>query len=412
MKASRTSVAEALKQEARIAGRSRGRVNLSNALLIGQVGFSFLLLVTAALFLRSIGRAYQLDPGFQTSHLAVFLTSPGQAGYNKSQTKSFYRDVRERVKRLPGVESVSWGSNMPLWSRPVSGLQVEGRQTRSQADQIRGVVHTVDRDYFETAGVAVDSGRGFEDQDLETSTPVAIVNEKTAHDFWPGGAIGKRIGLPGEKQMRRIVGVARNANYSNWGEPPQGCVYLPLEQNYSAAMILYVRSKGDPQEILSPVEHEIRTVAPQLLTGRAWKGSEIVYGGLFFPRMGVILLTAFGLLALGLASIGLYGIVAYSVQQRKRELGLRMALGATQGSVLGLILRQGMSLVLTGVLLGFGAALIAGRLLSRMLYGVGASDPLSVAGAAVTLSVIALLACYLPARWATRVDPLAALREG
>src|SRR6185369_3736456 len=110
---------------------------------------------------------------------------------------------------------------MPLWSRPVSGLQVEGRQTRSQADQIRGVVHTVDRNYFETAGVAVDSGRGFEDQDLETSTPVAIVNEKTAHDFWPGGAIGKRIGLPGEKQMRRIVGVARNANYSTWGEPPQ-----------------------------------------------------------------------------------------------------------------------------------------------------------------------------------------------
>ncbi len=160
-KASRASVAETLKEEARTTGRSRKRVTLANALLVGQVAFSFLLLVTAALFLRSIGRAYNIDPGFQTAHLAVFMTNPGQAGYGKPQTKAFYKDVRERVARIPGVESVSWASNMPLWARSVNGLQVEGRQQRSQADEITTIVNTVDRNYFETAGVAIDSGREF-----------------------------------------------------------------------------------------------------------------------------------------------------------------------------------------------------------------------------------------------------------
>jgi predicted permease len=412
IKASRASVAETLKEEARTTGRNRRKVTLANVLLVGQVAFSFLLLVTAALFLRSIGRAYDIDPGFQTKQLAVFMTNPGQAGYGKPQTKAFYTDVRERVARLTGVESVSWASNLPLWARTVNGLQVEGRQQRSQADKITTVVNTVDVSYFETAGVTIDSGREFTNIDRDTSTPVAIVNEKMAHDYWQGReALGKRIQLPGEKQMRQIVGIARNANYSTWGEPPQLCVYVPLEQNYSDGMTLYVRSKGDPKQILNLVQPEVHAAGPQIrLSVRT--GREIVDGGLFQAKMGVALLSVFGLLALGLASIGLYGIMAYSVNQRKREIGLRMALGAAQGSVLRLILKQGMSLVLTGVIIGFAAALLVGRLLSRMLYGVSASDPISVAGAALVLLAIALLACYLPARWASRVDPLVALREG
>ncbi len=411
-KASRASVADALKEEARSAGRSRKKIAVASALLVSQVAFSFLLLVTASLFLRSIRRAYDIDPGFQTTHLAVFTTNPGQAGYGKPQTKVFYKDVRERVARLPGVESVSWAANMPLWARPVSGLQVEGREQRSRADKITTIVNTVDRNYLETAGVAIESGRGFADTDQETSTPVAVVNEKMAHDYWPAGqALGKRIQLPGEKQMRQIVGIARTANYSAWGEPPQPCVYLPLEQNYSDAMILYVRSKVPPQQILMPVRREIGAAGPQILVGGTLAGREIIDRGLFQARMGVVLLSVFGLLALGLASIGLYGIMAYSVNQRKREIGLRMALGASQASVIRLILKDGMSLVLTGVLIGLGAALLVGRLLSRMLYGVSASDPVSVAAAALMLSAVALLACYLPARWATRVDPLTALHE-
>jgi ABC-type antimicrobial peptide transport system permease subunit len=207
------------------------------------------------------------------------------------------------------------------------------------------------------------------------------------------------------------VGIARTANYSFWAEPPQLCVYVPLEQNYSDAMTMYVRTQGDPKQILIPVEREVRASAPQVLVSSMRTGREIVDGGLFQAKMGVVLLTIFGLLALGLASIGLYGILAYSVNQRKREIGLRIALGATRQSVLSLILKQGMSLVLTGVLIGFVASILAGRLLSRMLYGVSASDPISVAGAAVMLLAVALVACYLPARWATRVDPLVTLRE-
>jgi predicted permease len=411
LKASRANVAEALKESGRTAGRNRSRVTIANALLVGQVAFSFLLLVTAALFLRSIGRAYEMDPGFQTAHLAVFPASPGQAGYGEAQATAYYKDVRERALKVPGVQSVSWSSNMPLWARTVTGLQIEGREQRSRTDQIRTVVNTVDVSYFETAGVAIESGRAFTDVDREASLRVAIVNQKMAHDFWPGGALGKRIQLPGEKFMRQVIGVARTANYSSWGEPPQACVYVPLAQNYSEAMNLYVRSKGDPREVLVPVERELRVAGPQVLVFSIRTGNEIVDGGLFQARMGVGLLTAFGLLALGLASIGLYGVLAYSVNQRKREIGLRMALGATRASVLRLVLGEGMSLVIAGVLIGLVAALALGRLLSTMLFGVDASDPLSVGSAALMLSAVALLACYLPARWATRVDPLEALRE-
>ena len=271
----------------------------------------------------------------------------------------------------------------------------------------------MDLNYFDTAGVTLDRGRVFTSVDREDSAPVAIVNEKMASDFWPGeDALGKRVQLPGEKQMRQIVGIARNANYTTWAEPPQLCVYVPLEQSYSDAMTLYVRSKGDPKDVLMPVEREMRAVGPQILVSGSRTGRELVNGGLFQAEVGVTLLSVFGFLALGLASVGLYGILAYSVNQRKREIGLRMALGAAQRSVLWLILKQGMSMVLTGVVLGLVGSVLVARVLSRMLYGVSGSDPVSLAGAVGVLLVVALVACYLPARWASRVDPLVALREG
>jgi len=412
LQASRANVAEALKEEARTAGRSRRRISIANTLVVTQVAFSFLLLVMAALFLRSIQRAYELDPGFQSAHLATFMTNPGQSGYGKAETEAFYKAARDRVATVPGVVSVSWSSNLPLWARPVNGLEVEGRQQRSKTDKIRAIVTVVDLGYFETAGVAIEGGREFTDLDREASRSVAIVNEEMAHDYWPGGALGKRIQLPGETTLREVVGIAKNANYTLWGEAPQDCVYVPLAQDYLDSMTLFVRSSGDPRSILLPVEREVRAVAPQVLVSFSRTGAEIVDGGLFSARMGVGLLTVFGLLALGLASIGLYGILAYSVGQRRREIGVRMALGATQSSVLGLVLRQGMSLVGAGVLIGLAAALLAGQLLSGMLYGVSAGDPFSMAAAAVALSAVALIACSLPAVWATRVDPLTALREG
>lgn len=409
----RTDVAGTLKDEARTTGRSRRKVTLGGALLVGQVAFSFLLLVTAALFLRSIGRAYEMDPGFQTTHLAVFMTNPGQAGYNRQQSMAYFREARERVARLPGVRSVSWASNLPLWARVSSGIEVEGYQQQSRASRITAVLNTIDLDYFQTAGVTLESGREFQSSDQAASTPVAIINARMARDYWPNGqALGKRLLLPGEKQTRQVVGIARTASYTAWGEPPQDCVYVPLEQNYTDAMTLYVRSKEDPRQVLQPVQLELRTAAPQVFINSVRTGQEIVDGGLFQARMGVRLLSVFGLLALGLASIGLYGIMAYSVNLRKREIGLRMALGAARLSVLQLVLKEGMSLVLAGVGIGLVASLLVGRLLSRMLYGIHAGDLPSLAGAAVVLLAIAFLACYLPARRASLVDPLVALREG
>jgi len=341
------------------------------------------------------------------------MTNPGQAGYGKAQTKAFYQDVTQRVAQMPGVESLAWASNIPLWANPVNGLQVEGRQQQSRADQLATIETTIDGDYFGTAGVAVETGRAFNSGDQETTTPVAMVNEKLARDFWPhSSAIGKRIRMPGEKGWREIVGVVRNANYTHWGEAPQRCVFLPFTQNYSDGMVLYVRSKGDPRDVLTPVQQTIHAAGPSILMASARTGRELADGALFQAKMGVTLLSVFGLLALSLASIGLYGIIAYSVNQRTREIGLRMALGATGTNVLGLVLRQGMALVLSGVVLGLVVALPVSRLLSGMLFGLNASDPVSVLGAAVVLLLVALLACYLPARWASRVDPSVALREG
>jgi ABC-type antimicrobial peptide transport system permease subunit len=188
-------------------------------------------------------------------------------------------------------------------------------------------------------------------------------------------------------------------------------VYVPLEQNHLGAMTLYVRSKGDPEQTVSSVGREINAAGPLVLVSGIRTGQQVIDGSLFQARIGVALLSVFGLLALGLASMGLYGILAYAVSQRKREIGLRMALGASPPHVLPLILKQGMSLVSIGVVIGFIAALLVGRLLSRMLYGVGASDPVSLVAAALVLGGVALVACYLPARSATRVDPLVSLRQ-
>jgi hypothetical protein len=232
------------------------------------VAFSFLLLVTAALFLRSIGQAYGFDPGFQTAHLAVFMANPAQAGYNRAQSKQFYKDARERVAAIPGVETAAWASNLPLWARAVNGLRVEGRQQRSQSDTLRTILTSVDPGYF---------------------------GDRRNH---------KRIQLPGETEMREIVGIAHTANYGTWREAPQACVYVPFDQYDSDGMSLFVRSKSNPRDLLMPVEREVQAAGPQVLVTGVRTGAELVDGGLFQAKVGVGLLSVFGLLALGLASIG------------------------------------------------------------------------------------------------------------
>jgi len=203
----------------------------------------------------------------------------------------------------------------------------------------------------------------------------------------------------------------RNANYTTLGEAPQACVYLPLRQNYSGGMTLYVRSEGSPSGLLPTIQREIRSMDSNIEISDARTGAKLIDQVLWGPHVGVALLGVFGSLALILASVGLYGVMAYSVGRRRREIGVRMALGAPRGVVLRLIVFEGMKVVGFGILVGLGAALLVGRLLSRMLFGISPSDPVSFASACLTLIAVALAACYLPARSATRIDPMTVLRE-
>jgi len=344
--------------------------------------------------------------------LALVMLYPGQAGYDRVRTEQFYKQVLERIGRTPGISSVSWASNLPLWGRKETGIAIEGQEARKKSEAIPAVVDTVDLNYFSTLGIPVLEGRDFTQNDRDSSTPVAIINETMAAAYWPSqDALGKRLALPQGNQFLQIVGVVKTTNYQALGELPQACVYIPLRQNFTDSMILYARSERDPSTVLEAVQTEIRSLDPGLPVEDMRTGTKVIDQALWWAKMGVGLLGVFGLLALGLASVGLYGIMAYSVNQRRREIGVRIALGAGERSVSLLVLRQGMTVVASGVVTGMVLSLLLGRVLSRFLYGVSGSDPISLAAAAYALLAVAFVACYLPARSASRVDPLVALRE-
>lgn len=412
LRASKTDVAEALKEESRSAGRTRRMVSLGNLLLVAQVAFSMVCLLTAALFFRSIQRAYAIDPGFQTSRLAIFLVDPHQAGYDQTRAKEFYREARQRVSALPGVASDSWASGPPFWRTASRTIEVEGAEQRKKADGIATVDFTVDTDYFATMGIELLHGRTFAETDRDGTLPVAVVNDTLAERYWPrGDALGHRFQFAGDPMWRQVVGIVKTANYTTLGEAPQPCVYIPLRQNFSGGMYLYVRSQGEPQRLLAEVQREIRSMDANLQIGDVRTGAGLIQNVLWGAIVGVSLLGVFGSLALVLASVGLYGVIAYSVTRRRREIGLRVALGASPSAVVRLILGEGMALVACGVGIGLGVGLLAARLLSRMLFGIGPSDPISLAAAAAVLLAVAFIACYVPARAATHIDPITALRD-
>jgi predicted permease len=412
LESSRPGVMETLKEDTQASGRSRRAFHLGNLLVVGQVALSLVSLVIASLFLRSIVRATRIDPGFQTDHLAVFMLNPGQVGYDKARTENFYREVRRRMIAQPGITSDSWSSNLPLWGRAVSGITIEGREEQRKSEAITSVLNTVDTNYFSTTAIPIVSGRDFTDDDREESMSVAIINQSMAERYWPNlDAIGKRFRLPGEAGYRQVVGIARNANYQTLGESPRPCIYLPLRQNFSDSMVLYLRTSVDPGQMLLPAEHVIHDIDPQMPVPDARTGRKIIDQALWTASMGVGMLSFFGLVALGLASIGLYGLLSYSVNQRQREISIRMALGAGRAQVLRLVLRQGMFLVIVGIAIGVALAFMLARALSSALYGVSAADTASFSGAALVLFIVAGLACYLPARVASKVDPFAGLRS-
>jgi predicted permease len=413
LRASKTGLVDSLKEETHVAGLGGRSAQFQKALLAGQVALSLLSLAAASLFLRAVERAYDIDPGFDERHLAVLMMNPEQVGYDAARLNTFHREVRERVSGIPGVAAVSWASNMPFWSSASRGVLIEGQQQQRKSETLSTVTNTVDVGYFDTMRIPLVAGRPFTDADREESLPVVLINDELARRYWAGGdALGKRLRFSGDPVARQIVGVVRTSNYTTLGEAPQPCIYVPVRQSPGGSFSLYVRSSGNPDQVLDAVQREIRQLDPKVAVTSVRTGAILMDQVLFNARVVLAMLGAFGLLALALASVGLYGILAYSVSGRRREIGVRMALGASRLVVLRLVLRQGMTLVGIGVGAGLALSLLVGRAFSKMLFGLSPADPLSLVGASGALILVALLACYLPAQAASRTDPMSALREG
>src|SRR6266850_2453170 len=403
LRASRADLVGALKLEPLFAA-SRRRLSLANALVVGQVAFSLVALITAALFLRSLQRAHTIDLGYDTKPLAVVSVNLAQGGYDEIRGRQFARDVRDRIALVPGIGAVSWSTNLPLWANLYRRISIEGQEPTRPADAPVAVVVTVDLDYFKVLGLGVTRGRDFTDADRDPSMRVAIVNERMAERYWPNqDPIGRTFRFDSEAVARHVVGVVKTIKYQTLGETPQPAVYLPLRQHYAHGLVLYVRTAGDPSHAIGTVQREVRAMDAQVPLENAASVDEVIDQALWMVKIAAGLLAVFGALALVLASVGLYGLVAYSVNQRRRELGVRMALGAARSDVLRLVLRDGMGLVAIGVVAGLGLSLIVSRALASLLLGVNASDPISFAGASLLLVGVALIGSYLPARRASRL---------
>jgi predicted permease len=409
IQSSRENVIDALKDEARTAGRSRGSLLFRNGLVVAQVALSIVSLVAGGLFLRSLESAHRIDPGFETEKLAVLTVNPGQAGYDRPQAEEFYDRVLRDLEDAPGIVSAAWAGNPPLFGGFSRSVFLEGQPADKAG--VLTLTNSVDPGYFSTVGTSLASGRDFTDADREGSVPVAIVNEKMAQDFWPGAEpLGKRFRFYGDEFFHEVVGIVRTSKYITLGEEPTPAVFLPRRQNFADAMVLHLRTESDPSAALAVSRQVLREIDARVPANNTWTISEVIAQSLWAPKLAAILLATLGGLALVLASVGLYGVIAYSVSQRNQEIGLRMALGAAQTDVLGMVLKHAMGLVGLGTAVGLVLALAVSNLVATVLYG-SARDPLTFAMVPVALAVVALIASLVPALRASRVDPLAALRH-
>ena len=424
LRASRPALIPALKDDA-AAFFERTRIfSLRNLLVVTQVALSVVLLIAAGLFLRSLRQAQTIDPGFDAEKIVSLPLNINLLRYTRTQGREFYRQVLERVEAIPGVESasvariavVSGGSS-------VRSLLIEGRAGSSNEFRSEGGVaasgdagsvssNVVGPRYFQTMGIGLLQGRDFNSQDTEDHPKVVIVNEAFVRKHFPSeDALGKRLSFGGPQgPWREIVGIVRTSKYFSVGEAPTPVAYLPLSQNHETGMNLHVRTTVEPATIAGSIRNEVQALERNLPLGNPETMSVRVANSLYAARMGAILLVVFGGLALLLASIGLYGVMAFAVSRRTRELGIRVALGARPGDVFRLVLRQGMTLVVAGLIVGLAVAAMVTKLLTSFLYGVSTRDTFTFIAIPVLLSLVALLACYVPARRATKVDPLVALR--
>jgi predicted permease len=416
IQSSRPDVVPELKETGMTRGLRQRR--LSSVFVVAQLAITLTLLVGAGLLVRTLQRFYAIDPGFETrTVLAMSLdlrTPLGSNGYTEAKGQRFYQRLTERVATLPGVTAVSLASVMPLgWGSPQQAVFIEGQPPPSPDRPLKLDHNIITPGWFRTMNIPLVVGRDFSEQDKADAPAVAIINEAMARRFWPErNPLGLRFEV-GEKPRRtvEIIGVARNSNHRALDEEASPLIYLPLLQHYEAQMILHLRNAVEPLGLVAAVRREAQQLDPNLPLFEIKTLEQRLNESIWPTRTMSKLVVIFGLLALLLAVIGLYGVLSYTVTQRTREIGIHLALGAQGSDVLKLILKQGLRLALIGVALGLASALALTRALSGFLYGVGATDPLTFALVSLLLVAVALLACYLPARRATKVDPLTALRH-
>ena len=411
LKASGTDINEVLKTGGRGGALGWTHNRLRGLLVISEIALALVALVGSGLFLRSMQNAQQYNPGFESQNLLQMNFDLGALRYDENHGQQFFRDVIERAKTVPGVVNASVSSNGIFGGGFLGTIFREGEQTDPNNRGTLVNFDDVTPGHFETMRIPLISGRDFTDFDRENTARVAVINEAMAKAIWPGqDALGKRFAIVTEPDLLQVIGVVGTAVIGQIGEEPQPIAYLPMRQQYSPFGTLVVRTNSSPEPLIGAVRAQIQPIDKNLAFTNAQTVQQILGQGLWAARMGAALLGLFGALALILASIGIYGVLAYSVAQRTSEIGLRMALGAQPRQVLGLVLRQGMLLALIGASVGIVVALPAARTAGSLLYGVSATDPLTYASITLLLMAIALVACYLPAYRATRIDPLKALR--
>ena len=412
-RAARIDLTSALKDSPGRPERGFGLLSRRSLQIVFQVGMSLVLLVVAGLFLRSFLRARAADPGFATDRVLLAAMNPGVIGYDEDAGRAYYRRVGEELAALPGAAAVSFASPLPLDAYTNSASAApEGFVESPDHPPPSVLFSTVDAGYFETIGTELVAGRGFDDRDRPDTTPVAVVNETLAKRFWPGKEpVGRRFLLGGHGTEVEVVGVAADGKYLSLGESPRPYLFLPFSQRYEARMTAVVRTTGDPRGLADPVRRAIQRVDPEVPVF----GIKTIGAFLLRPLAGqralASLVGLFGLLALIQGVVGIYGVMSFFVAARTREIGVRMALGARRRDILGMVLRQGALRTAAGIAIGLAVALAAGRLLSGLLFEVSGRDPLVLAVVPALLAAAALAACYLPARRASKADPLTALRH-
>ncbi len=384
---------------------------LRSMLVIAEVALALVALVGAGLFLRSMQNVQKVDPGFESSKLFTLNFDLTTQRYEMEPGKIFFRQVIERVRNVPGVEAAAVASNGPLQGGILRTYHREGQEKVPNARGTLILTQMISTTYFETMRIPFLSGRNITPFDKDGTTPVAVVNAAMAARLWPGeSAVGKRVSYVGDTTLREVVGIVHDAVVGAIGEDPQPVAYLPIEQLYVPAATLHVRTRAAPEEVMGSVRETVQSLNRNLALTNVNTIGRVLDQGLWAPRMGAGLLGLFGLLALVLSTVGIYGVMSYSVAQRTNEIGIRMTLGAQRGDVLRLVVGQGMRLALVGIGAGPAAAIAAARLINSLLFGVTGADPLTFAAVGVLFTIVALVACLVPALRATRVDPVVALR--